>query len=62
MPEFKQQVVETMRNEKLSYRETARHFGVVRSRIAMEVQRRGIHLNHKTVQHLMKELGLSSAW
>ena len=30
---FKQQVIETMQQEKLSYRETARRFGVVRSRI-----------------------------
>ena len=32
-PEFKQQVVETMQKEKLSYHETERRFGVVRSRI-----------------------------
>lgn len=32
-PEFKKLVIETMRNEKLSYSETARQFGVVRSRI-----------------------------
>lgn len=32
-PEFKQVVVETMREEKLSYSETERRFGVVRSRI-----------------------------
>lgn len=32
-PEFKQQVIETMQQENLSYRETARRFGVVRSRI-----------------------------
>ena len=32
-PEFKQQVIETMRQENLSYRETARRFGVVRSLI-----------------------------
>ena len=30
---FKQQVIETMQQENLSYRETARRFGVVRSRI-----------------------------
>ena len=33
-PEFKKLVVETMINEKLSYRETERRFDVVRSRIA----------------------------
>ena len=27
-------------------------------RITMELHRRGVHLNHKTVQRLMKELGL----
>ena len=32
-PEFKKQVVETMLKENLSYRETERRFGVVRSRI-----------------------------
>ena len=32
-PEFKQQVIETMLKENLSYRETERQFGVVRSRI-----------------------------
>ena len=32
-PEFKQQVVETMLKENLSYSETERQFGVVRSRI-----------------------------
>ena len=32
-PEFKKQVVETMMAEKLSYSETERRFGVVRSRI-----------------------------
>ena len=32
-PEFKRQVVETMLKEKLSYSETERRFGVVRSRI-----------------------------
>ena len=32
-PEFKQQVVETMQKEKLSYHEMERRFGVVRSRI-----------------------------
>ncbi|MBQ8647907.1 MAG: transposase [Oscillospiraceae bacterium] len=32
-PEFKQLVVETMREEGLSYRETERRFNVVRSRI-----------------------------
>ena len=32
-PEFKTLVVETMLNERLSYSETARQFGVVRSRI-----------------------------
>ena len=32
-PEFKRQVVETTRKEKLSYHETERRFGVVRSRI-----------------------------
>jgi len=32
-PEFKQLVVETMHNEKLSYSETERRFEVVRSRI-----------------------------
>ncbi len=31
--EFKKQVIETMREEELSYREAARRFGVVRSRI-----------------------------
>ena len=31
--EFKQQVIETMQQEKLSYSETERRFGVVRSRI-----------------------------
>ena len=32
-PDFKKLVIETMRNEKLSHSETARQFGVVRSRI-----------------------------
>ena len=32
-PEFKKMVIETMREEKLSYSETERRFGVVRSRI-----------------------------
>ena len=32
-PEFKQQVIETMLKENLSYRETERQFGVVRSGI-----------------------------
>lgn len=31
--EFKKMVIETMQQEELSYRETARRFGVVRSRI-----------------------------
>ena len=33
MPEFKKLVIETMKEEKLSYSETERRFGVVRSRI-----------------------------
>ena len=33
MPEFKKLVIETMQEEKLSYSETERQFGVVRSRI-----------------------------
>ena len=32
-PEFKKLVIETMKEEKLSYSETERRFGVVRSRI-----------------------------
>ena len=32
-PEFKKLVIEAMQEEKLSYRETAQRFGVVRSRI-----------------------------
>ena len=32
-PEFKKHVIETMQEEKLSYREAARRFDVVRSRI-----------------------------
>ena len=32
-PEFKKLVIETMKEEKLSYSETERQFGVVRSRI-----------------------------
>ena len=52
-PEFKQLVVETMRSEKLSYRETERRFGVVRSRITaweriyLEEGPEGFHLERR---------------
>lgn len=73
-PEFKKLVVETMQREKLSHRETARRFEVssdTRIRdweriyltegpegLAIERRGRGFSVNHKTVQRLMKELGL----
>lgn len=73
-PEFKKLVVETMQKEKLSHRETARRFEVssdTRIRdweriyltegpegLAIERRGRGFSVNHKTVQRLMKELGL----
>lgn len=38
------------------YRENKGRYGY--RRITMELNRRGIHLNHKTVQRLMSELGL----
>ena len=47
--EFKRMVVETMQEEKLSYGHR---------RITTELRNRGILPNQKTVQMLMKELGL----
>ncbi len=71
-PEFKKLVVETKLKEKLGYSETAEksvkeeitaiyhenkgRYGY--RRITVQLRSRNIPLNHKTVQRLMKELGL----
>ena len=55
-PEFKKLVIETMKEEKLSYSETERRFGVVRSRITAWERiylTEGVNVNEKVSQALM---------